>query len=170
MLSVKVVYDENSRKPVEELIQAKGNPMFEILTEDSFKDKKKAWKYKGAAGAKELPFIAVYDNSTLIKAFYHEDGSASSLNFTRWFDEYLLSHAKYGYMSVTKLEGKNNERYQPGAKHEGFARNGFIEGISLLLDSGARYFRTSPIKSIDWENHTFQTCNSTYSFTLNEET
>lgn len=168
MLSIKVVYSlENSNKIKEILNISKVNPIFEIYDEQYTKDLKKAYKYKGAAGARESPFIGVYDNNKLIKAFYSEDNSANDSTFLKWFDEYINTNSKKGYIKVTKLEGSNNEKYKPGATHEGNTFN-FIEGVGAFISTGDTWFHTSIIKDIDWENKIFHTLNSTYKFEFNE--
>lgn len=167
MLSIKVVYNDKCEEAISNLLAASVNPMFEFFNEDDPKQLKKAWKYKGEAGAKQIPFIGVYEDKELIKAFYKEDNSYK--DFLSWLREYILSNAKKGWMTIKKLEGVNNEFISVGSEHSGHA-DAFIEGIPLFLESPTDWFRTSIIRSINWEDKTFQTLNSTYSFTLNEET
>lgn len=168
MYSVKVIYSSNNPEKVKELLYiSKINPIIEIYDEQKAKDLKKAYKYKGAAGARETPFIGVYDDSKLIKAFYSEDGSANDSTFLKWFNEFIASKAKKGYIKITKLEGSNNIKYEPGAVHEGNTFN-FIEGVGLYITNGDRYFHTSIIKDIDWDKQIFHTLNSTYKFEFNE--
>lgn len=45
----------------------------------------------------------------------------------------------------------------------------FGEGLSCYMSNPSRWYRTSVIQSIDWENHTFQTMNSTYNFEFKTE-
>lgn len=169
MLSVKIAYnsDTNNVDIAQLLHVAEKNPIYEAYDENDYKQIKKAWKIKGSAAAKEVPFIGVFKDDRLIKAFYKEDGSAEDSVFFEWLDKYITENAKKGYMKVTKLEGTNNTNFQPGATHEGNTI-AFIEGTALYLTHGDRWFHTSVIKSIDWEAKTFKTMNSTYSFELNE--
>lgn len=163
MLSVKIAYDSKSQIP-ELLRVASFNPIFEAFNEDNMKEIKKAWKLKGAAAARQVPFIGVFEDNNLIKAFYAEDNSATDKNFFEWFEQYLKEHGKKGYMKIVKVEG-DETRYKLGTPHEGNTQC-FHEGTALYLTNGDRWFHTSVIKSIDWEAKTFKTMNSTYSFEL----
>lgn len=167
MLSIKVIYNEATASKVSELLRYKDSPMFEFYNEDIPKELKEAWKYKGTGGTKNVPYIGVYEGNKLIKAFYSEDGSATSSNVLVWLNTYLRDHAKKGYMTVTKLEGKNNDKITLGSVHEGHT-DAFIEGLALLLSTADRWFHTSTVLSINWEDGTFKTRNSTYKFTLND--
>lgn len=167
MLSVKIAYN-NSCSEKNSLELLKVNPMFELFNEDNPKELKQAWKYKGEAGARELPYFGIYEDGKLIKGFYKEDNSSTYTNLVNWLNEYINTHAKKGYMKVTKIEG-SEESYKLGTEHRGHTE-AFCEGIGLRLIDGFRWFNTSIIKSIDWENKTFKTLNSTYKFELNEST
>lgn len=166
MLSIKVVYNEETKDKIP--FDLKINPIFEFFNESNPKEVKKAWKYKGCAGARQLPFIGVFENNTLIKAFYAEDGSSEKSNFLQWLESFIKEHAKKGYIKVTKLEG-NESNYKLGTMHEGYTEN-FTEGVGVHMQTNDRWFHTSIIKSIDWEAKTFKTLNSTYSFEFNERT
>ena len=166
MLSVKVVYNNKCLKELDEIMGSDGNPMFEFFNEDEPKELKKAWKYKGEAGAKQVPFIGVYENNKLIKAFYNEDKSYKK--FYDWLEEYINEHAFKGWMTIQKVEGVNNEDIKIGFERYGYTQ-AFIEGIRLALINSTHWFNTSIVTSIDWENKTFKTLNSTYSFTINEK-
>lgn len=45
---------------------------------------------------------------------------------------------------------------------------GFSEGMSCYIEDNDRYYYTSTIQSIDWENNIFHTLNSDYKFKFNE--
>lgn len=171
MLNIKIAYNSsNDNSSIKDLLYiADTNPIFDTYDENDFKEIKKAWKVKGAAAAREVPFIGVFKDDKLIKAFYKEDESANDKTFFEWFEQYITENAKKGHMKIIKLSGNNNERYQPGAVHEGDT-NTFIEGTALYLTSSDKWFHTSVIESIDWEARTFKTLNSTYAFKLNEST
>lgn len=164
MLSVKVVYNDDCKADFGTLLSAVGNPMFEFINESNFKDLKKAWKYKNEASAKEVPFIGVYKDKELIKAFYKEDNSATQDNFYKWLNQYIDENAYKGYMEVTKLEGNNNLTIPTNSVHAG-KTEAFMEGIGLQLLSPTNWFHTSVVTEIDWENHRFKTLNSIYKFT-----
>lgn len=164
MLSVKVVYNDDCKAGLDTLLSAISNPMFEFINESNFKDLKKAWKYKNDASAKEVPFIGVYKDKELIKAFYKEDNSATQDNFYKWLNQYIDENAYKGYMEVTKLEGNNNLTIPTNSVHAGNTE-AFMEGIGLQLVSPTNWFHTSIVTEIDWENHRFKTLNSIYKFT-----
>lgn len=79
----------------------------------------------------------------------------------------LYKHSKVGRIKITKVSdnagylGKNESR-------EGWVF-AFGEGLGCLVESGARWFHTSVVEKIDWENNTFDTMNSTYAFEFKEE-
>ena len=78
----------------------------------------------------------------------------------------LLQNAKEGDISITKISanvgylGKNDTE-------RGFTP-AFGEGLSCYIDKPDSYYYTSIIQSIDWENNTFKTINSTYKFKFDE--
>lgn len=171
MIKIKVVYnsdtEEDSRVFLSKEIATR-NPIFECYNENNLKQRKKAYAVKSAGGARECPFFGVFDeNDKIIKGFYSEDNSATMANILAYLDNYVKEHAKKGYIKVTKIEG-DETRYKLGATHEGQTNN-FIEGTGVLMeDAHGNWFHTSVIQSIDWENKTFKTLNSTYKFDLNE--
>lgn len=158
MFSVKIAYNKDSNIP-DILKTASINPIFETFNEDNIKELKKAWKIKGTAAARQVPFIGVFKDNTLIKAFYAEDNSATDENFFEWFTQYIQEHCKKGYVKIVKVDGDS--------VHEGNTQC-FHEGTALYLTNSDRWYHTSVIKSIDWEAKTFKTMNSTYKFELNE--
>ena len=65
-------------------------PDYELVLYDEsfFKDKKKAYKVKGACSARLSPFVSVYDDKKeLIKAFYSEAGECTIENIIKYFNE-----------------------------------------------------------------------------------
>lgn len=59
----------------------------ETYDEGSFKEKKLAYKVKGACAAKLTPFIAVYKDEELIKAFYSETGEDVIESLDKWLSK-----------------------------------------------------------------------------------
>lgn len=166
MLAIKVVYNNKCKEEIDDFFGADGNPMFEFFNEDEPKEIKKAWKYKGEAGAKQVPFVGVYENGQLIKAFYNEDKSYKK--FFEWLEDYIDEHTFKGWITITKEEGKDNTKIPLKSQRSGYT-NTFIEGVRLHVSSPDSWFCTSIVTSIDWENKTFNTLNSTYSFVINEK-
>ena len=166
MLAIKVAYNNKCAKDIDNVFSAQGNPMFEFFNEDEPKELKKAWKYKGEAGARQVPFIGVYEDNRLIKAFYNEDKSYTKL--FDWLEEYIDKHAFKGWLTVTKQEGNNNNLIPVNAVRSGYTK-AFMEGVGLYISGPDDWFHTSVVTSIDWENKTFKTLNSTYSFVINEK-
>ena len=73
--------------------------------------------------------------------------------------EYLynaLKESKEGYISIEK-DG------DPFTKEHGYT-DAFGEGVSLYLSNAHRWYRTSTIKKINWEEKYFDTMNSRYHF------
>ena len=166
MLAIKVAYNNKCAKDIANILAADNNPMFEFFNEDEPKELKKAWKYKGEAGARQVPFIGVYEDGQLIKAFYNEDKSYN--NFFSWLHKYINEHAFKGWITVTKEEGKNNNKIPLKSQRSGYTDT-FIEGVGLYIVGQDHWFHTSVVTSIDWENKTFKTLNSMYSFVINEK-
>ena len=112
--------------------------------------------------------MAVYDdNDTLIKAFYTEAGECNANHVHTWLQDYFATNGKKGFMTITKVLGTNNVRIEEGHKESGYTK-AFIECAPLELNSNDRWFKTSNVIEIDWENKRFTTINSIYSFTFNE--
>lgn len=66
-----------------------------------------------------------------------------------------LHNAKDGWISISRIGD--------GAGESGYTST-FGEGLSCRIDNIDRWYVTSVIQSIDWENHTFKTLNSVYNF------
>lgn len=79
----------------------------------------------------------------------------------------LLLNSKSGFISIKK--DSDNEGYLSKNQCEWGRTDGFGEGISLHINSKDRWFRTSTIQKIDWENNRFTTLNSVYSFKFIED-
>ena len=171
MLTFKYVYDSQSSTKLRDQLTEMAGCCFNLETFDinHYKERKKAFKIKGSCSARENPFLAVYDNDLLVKAFYTEADECKFEVIIKWFKEYSLEHAKKGYMVITKIEGINNARQKVGFTESGVTP-AFTEGLPLVLDNTDRWYTTSNIMSIDWNKKIFKTKNSIYSFTLNEST
>lgn len=78
-----------------------------------------------------------------------------------------IQHALSGHIKVTKVSD-NYGYLSPGEWREGKTPL-FGEGIALwICGTEDDFYHTSTIQSIDWENNTFKTLNSTYKFEFNE--
>lgn len=66
-----------------------------------------------------------------------------------------IHNAKAGWISVV--------RQRDGLHKKGYTEL-FGEGISCVIINQNEWWRTSNIQSIDWNNHTFTTLNSVYTF------
>ena len=73
--------------------------------------------------------------------------------------------SKVGYVKVHKIS--DNPGIEKGKLYEGVT-GAFGEGFALWLSNPWEWFHTSVIESIDWENKTFKTMNSTYAFDFEE--
>jgi len=66
-----------------------------------------------------------------------------------------LQNSKQGWIKISRIgDGKGDSGYTYA----------FGEGISCKISNPESWYITSVIQSIDWENHTFKTLNSTYNF------
>ena len=72
MIEVYIVYHNNSTLKEIGRSNLKDSPFFHLI--DERKDKKKAWKVKGAFSAKMNPFVVIYDGERPMRAFYSETG------------------------------------------------------------------------------------------------
>ena len=72
---------------------------------------------------------------------------------------------KVGYIKLHKIS--DNEGIEKGRVYEGVT-GAFGEGFAVWVSSPREWFHTSTIESIDWDNHTFKTENSTYAFEFEE--
>jgi hypothetical protein len=66
-----------------------------------------------------------------------------------------LQKSKEGWIKISRVTDE--------AGDQGFTY-AFGEGISCKVSNPETWYVTSVIQSIDWENHTFKTLNSTYNF------
>lgn len=135
----------------------------EAYNEDVYNEKKKAYALKNPYAAKECPFVLLYYKDTLLKAFYTEDSSCTLDKIEQFLKDWIYSHAKKGYIEITQIKGNQEGRFERGHTKT------FMEGCSLHISTINRWYRTSIIESIDWENNTFKTLNSTYKFNFYED-
>lgn len=78
----------------------------------------------------------------------------------------LLQNAKEGYIVIEKIS--NNSGYlRKGEVQRGYTP-AFGEGLACYIDNIDSYYFTSNITSINWEDNTFNTLNSTYKFKFYE--
>lgn len=77
-----------------------------------------------------------------------------------------LQKSKEGEISIVKIS--NNLGYLSKGEGERGWTPAFGEGLSLYIDAIDSYYYTSIIDSINWEDHTFKTRNSTYKFQFYE--
>lgn len=169
MLTFKYVYDSQRPDAFKDALSTMNGYVFNFETYDvnHYKERKKAFKIKGSCSARENPFLAVYDGDKLIKAFYTEAGECNVPYIRKWLFGYLMEHAKKGFITITKVSGTNNTKYDSGHTEHGITSQ-FGEGLPLHISSEDRWFSTSNVVEIDWENKRFTTINSIYSFTFNE--
>ena len=71
----------------------------------------------------------------------------------------LLHKAKVGLIKISYLNGDN--------EHSGFTA-AFGEGIACMMSNEHEWYTTSTIKSINFEDKTFETLNNTYKFEFQE--
>lgn len=165
MLTLKIAFDEGSEdffNKVYEMLEYAVR--FEVYNQDDYRFKKKAFKLKAACGAKMVPFAGLYDDKTLVSAFYSESGECTPENITAKVLEYLIGISYSGNMLITKVTGNNSKWIQDGESFFGYCK-ALVEGLSCYLE-GDSGIRTSNVQSIDWENGEFKTRNSTYKFKL----
>ena len=80
----------------------------------------------------------------------------------KYADEELynaLKNAKTGLIEISYLDNTN--------KHYGFTA-AFGEGLACRMSNEDNWYTTTTIKSIDWDNKTFETRNSVYKFKFQE--
>lgn len=162
MLTIKVAYNNETEGQISCLF---GYPGLESYNEDDYREKKKAIQLKASCGAKELPFVAFYHDGELVKGLYSEVSECTPEKINEFLKEYIDKHAHKGWITVQKVEGRNNERIPVGKQYSG-ATETFIEGFSCHINSPTYWFRSSNVVSIDWEKGEFKTLNSTYKFTF----
>lgn len=160
MLTIKIAYNDATKAQMSFL---DGYPYLEKYNEDNYKEKKKALTLKASCGARETPFIAFYENGSLIKALYSEVNECDMLHVNMFISDYVDKHAHKGWITVQKVEGRNNENIPVGKQYSGHT-NTFMEGFSCHVNSPTNWFRSSNIVGINWEKGEFKTLNSTYRF------
>lgn len=162
MITFKIAYNDATKQDISYLLKvAEVNPFFESYNESNPKELKKAWAIKSSGGARECPFVGVFENGELIKGFYAEDKSSNENNVIDYAEDYFKSRAKKGFIVITKIEGGTSDNLN--VPEFGYTEN-FIEGVGLKLSTPDSWYHTSIITSIDWEGKTFKTLNSTYKF------
>lgn len=169
MLTFKYVYDSTKPDSIRDFLKEIDGYCINLESYDvnHYRQRKKAFKIKGSCSARENPFLAVYDGDKLVKAFYTEANECNILYVRKWLFSYLMEHAKKGFITITKVSGTNNTKYDSGHTESGITSQ-FGEGLPLHISSGDRWFNTSNVIEIDWENNRFKTKNSIYSFKFNE--
>ena len=70
-----------------------------------------------------------------------------------------LQNSKEGYITI--------KHSATGEVHHGWTE-AFGEGLSVRMDNPSRWYRTSPIKYINWKKEYFDTQNSRYEFKFEE--
>lgn len=87
---IRLIYNEGCRilaTQIEKLREIDSCLEIEMLNEDNHKEKKKALQGKISCGAKLVPFVAIYnDSSELIKAFYSEVGECTVDNINKYLE------------------------------------------------------------------------------------
>ena len=90
-MKICIVFDEKSNIFAFTLIAylCREHPDIKIETydEDFFKEKKKAFKIKGACSARLTPFVSIYKKSELVKAFYSEAKECTFENIKKYLDD-----------------------------------------------------------------------------------
>ena len=76
-----------------------------------------------------------------------------------------IQESKVGYIKVHKIS--DNPGIEKNKVYEGITAC-FGEGLAMWLSNETNWFHTSVIQSIDWNDKTFKTLNSTYAFEFEE--
>ena len=79
----------------------------------------------------------------------------------------VYKDGKRGYYKLIKQEGVNTDIYNIDHVEYGVSR-GIVLGYGVLVTTPTRYFITSPVNQIIWDDNnsgSFKTKNSTYKFT-----
>ena len=79
------------------------------------------------------------------------------------YDKFMKT--KVGYIKTHKIS--DNPGIQKGKVYEGITSS-FGEGFPVWITNPSKWFHTSIVESIDWENKTFKTNNSVYAFEFEE--
>lgn len=101
--------------------------------------------------------------STILLRVKPEKEFVKTLGPEELYDSFQKS--KVGYIKVSKIS--DNPGIKQGSEYEGVT-GAFGEGFAVWMSNPSHWFHTSTIKSIDWNNHTFETENSTYKFEFEE--
>lgn len=72
MIDVFIVHNDPSVEKRVKEANIKSSPFIHFIDEGTLEGKKKAFKLKGAWGARMTPFVAVFKGEEIIKAFYSE--------------------------------------------------------------------------------------------------
>ena len=108
---------------------------------------------------KQIAYITKAKNQSK-EEFVEEYG-----NENLWLWE-CLQKAKSGNIVITKTSSNFGYLSQGGTEH-GYTP-AFGVGLPCYIDRTDSYYYTSNIESINWEDKTFKTKNSTYKFEFNE--
>lgn len=166
MLKLIVAYNEDSDARFR-LLKHAFPFLVEGYNEDNSKERKHAFNIKSAWGAKMTPFAILMNGDSAVKGWWSEEKPLNVEEIVEYVLEYIKKHSKSGYMTIEKIEGTNNDKYVLGSKQSGYCKY-FAENISCYVEKTDRWYATSIVKEIDWENKIFKTLNSTYKFTLDE--
>lgn len=82
MLKVKLAYTNNNIDVKDQILQI--FPELEYFNEDNFKERKRAFSIKNIGCTKLSPFLVVYNNDKVIKAFWQEDNTFTIENIKEW--------------------------------------------------------------------------------------
>jgi hypothetical protein len=93
-MTLSVVYDDNSEQLVNQLKEEISNyPLLELKTlhEGLLKERKKAFKLKGAYSARKTPFALLYDdlNKKPVIALYSESNDCNFNNIIKVLNNYI---------------------------------------------------------------------------------
>lgn len=165
MFTLKLVY--NDSVDIHPFTNALSGIM-ETYNEDVYNEKKNAWSIKNACGAREVPFVAVYVNGKIEKAFYSEANECTLNNILEWLTVFVGNNAKKGWIEIEKIEGNDSIDQPIGKRHRGYTTS-FMEGIRCHMSTVSEWFTTSIIEKIDWTNYIFNTKYSTYKFKFIED-
>ena len=69
-----------------------------------------------------------------------------------------LKNSKEGFITIVKLSDNPNFHISQGETRSGLTQ-AFGEGLSLNISSGGRWFKTSNITKINWEDEKFEKLN-----------
>jgi hypothetical protein len=71
MLNIYIIYNANNTQ-VKDLGEEYTSPKFFYIDESTYKGRKESWKVKSKLSAKLTPFVAVFEDTKPIRAFYSE--------------------------------------------------------------------------------------------------